>query len=219
MNSFVDQLRTYEIEPAQMSQHPFVWLGLQHENDRGISGGRMLKSELVAQRGLAGPGTAGNEIGIPGQKTAVEQSVESLDSRSQPWMLDVSIAAEYLVRHVEDLDRESVARFARRWEDSTPRAEPVFSLDHWASGTSFRPLPNPGEIRAVSQLFLFEFSLRNANHQVLEIGDLTADGAHALNVGQPGQHFFTFARQRFRRSLAALQRGSPALCTGIEVSA
>lgn len=82
-----------------MGQHPFVRFGLEHENDRRITGGRVLKGELVAKRRLAGARPSRDEIGITGEQPPVEQPIEPVDSSAKMRMLRMSTDIDNSVRH------------------------------------------------------------------------------------------------------------------------
>ena len=99
VDPLVDQLRPNKSKPPQVRQHPFMRLGLQHKNNGRFPGSRMLKGELISERCLTGPRSAGDQIRIPREKAAVQQPVEPFDSSPKPRMFNIPTYIEDSIRH------------------------------------------------------------------------------------------------------------------------
>ena len=70
-----------EGKPLQVGQHHVVGLGEQGGHHHLTTGGGMVKSELIAQRGLTAAGEARDEVGAAGRQSTPKDHVETRDSR------------------------------------------------------------------------------------------------------------------------------------------
>ena len=71
--------RVEKAKPGQVREHPIMGLGHQGGEDGDPPCGRMGEGQLVAQRGLAGAGGAGQQVGATDRQPAAQDLIETRD--------------------------------------------------------------------------------------------------------------------------------------------
>jgi len=99
MYALIKKLGPNEAETAEMCQHPFMRLGLEHENDSRFACGCVLKCKLISEGGFPRSRSSGNEISITCEQTPIQQPVEPGNTRSDSGMFGVPRHADDSIRH------------------------------------------------------------------------------------------------------------------------
>ncbi len=80
-----DERWVKEAKPAQICEHQVVRLRHERRHDDAAPRGRVVKSELTAERGLAGTRWSSHEAGTTNRQPATENRIEARDPGLQPW--------------------------------------------------------------------------------------------------------------------------------------